>query len=125
MTELYALLGAHHIKGAPMMPQHQGLVETSHKQMMASLLMLLNELTEMFPQEWTYLIPLVEYLLATAPQGPHGISADDLETAHSVAHSVDDRLAVFCLESGLPESELLCKKFDQFREVYLTHSLWK
>ncbi len=87
--EFLAICGVRHVTGASLTPRHQGMGERGHQTMMKNHLILMNKVCEAFPQEWPSLIPALEYLYATAPQGAHGLSAHDMECGHAMAGSVD------------------------------------
>ena len=101
-----------------MVPRHQGLGERGHQTMMTNLLILMQEVVQAYPQEWAALVPVVEYLMFTAPQGAHGLSAHDLSCAYAVAHPADARLAPFMIPKGLPETDVAAKPFQGFRGLY-------
>ena len=82
--------------------------------MMKNQLILMHEVCDAHPNEWPALVPIVEYLLATAPQGDHGFSAHDLSCAYSIASSTDQQLAPFLVPRGIPESDYVAKMFSQF-----------
>ena len=81
---------------------------------------LMSEIYRAHPQEWPALIPVVEYLQHTAPQGAHGFSAHDMCSAYSVLNETDARLAAFRVPTGLPESDVVSRLFANFRQVYTT-----
>ena len=114
-TEINALCGIKQLLGAALTPRHQGLGERGHQTMILSLLILMKEVVKAFPQEWASLVPAVEHLMHTAPQGSHGISAHDLSCAWGIASSTDSCLAPFRVPAGLPETDVASKLFDGFR----------
>ena len=101
-AEFMAICGIKHVTGASLTPRPQGMRERGHQTMMKNHLILMNKVCEAFPQEWPSLLPALEYLYATAPQGPHGLSAHDIECGHALAASVDKQLAPFTVPKGLP-----------------------
>ena len=101
VEELMAICSAKHILGAALTPRHQGLKERANLTMMVQMQVLVESVCSVFPQEWPELLPAVEYLLHTAPQGPHGLSAHDLPCAHAIASETDKRLVPFLIPSGL------------------------
>ena len=115
--EFLALCGATQIKGAAFMPRHQGLVEQSHQTVMTKHLLLLNEVCRAFPQEWAALVPALEYLCETAPREPHGLSAFDLTQGYALASDMDRRLVPFSIPAEMPETDVACKLFRNFREL--------
>ena len=116
--EFLALCGTKHIMGAALTPRHQGLSERSHQVMMTDMFVLMEAICTIFPQEWPALISAVEYLLHTCPQGPHGISANDLGCAYGIASDSDRQLAPFMLPAGLPETHAVASMFSRFRHLY-------
>ena len=86
--------------------------------MMVQMQVLMESVCSVFPQEWPELLPAVEHLLHTAPQGPHGLSAHDLSCAHAVASETDKRLVPFLIPHGLPETDLAVNMFSRFRQLY-------
>ena len=85
--------------------------------MMNDLLALLNHVVSAHPQEWPTLLPALEYLFHTAPQGAHGLSARDISCGYSILSNVDKRLLPFQVPRGLPESDLASKVFSNFKEL--------
>ena len=85
---------------------------------MANTLVLMHAVCEAHPQEWPALLPVVEYVQMTAPMGAHGFSAQDLSCAYSIASESDSRLAPFCIPSGLPESDVVARTFNEFKSIY-------
>ena len=86
--------------------------------MMQTHLILMYAVAHAFPQEWTALLPVVEFLYHTAPQGAHGLSAHDLSCGFAVAQAVDDRLKPFVVAAGAPETEIAARLFTNFRMLY-------
>ena len=117
-SEIAALCGFKQVFGAALTPRHQGLGERGHQIMMTNLLILMQEVVKSFPQEWASLVPAVEFLMHTAPQGSHGLSAHDLTCAYSIATRTDVRLAPFRVPAGLPETDVAARLFSNFRELY-------
>ena len=118
--EFLSICNAKHVLGAAYTPRHQGLCERNHQIMMANQLVLMQEVTAAHPQEWPALLPVVEYVQHTAPQGAHGFSAHDMSCAYAVVSDTDARLAPFMVPSGLPESDIVAKTFQNFRSIYGT-----
>ena len=86
--------------------------------MMANQLVLMQAVTSAHPQEWASLIPVVEYVQHTAPQGAHGFSAHDMCCAHSIITDTDARLAPFRIPHGVPESDHVAKLFSNFKSIF-------
>ncbi len=75
--EFLALLSIKHVKGAAFTPRHQGLGERAPQVIMNNQLLLMNEVSRAFSQEWAALVPALECLCETVPREPHGLSAFD------------------------------------------------
>ena len=118
MQEILAILQIRHVKGAALTPRHQGKVERSHQNMMRSHLLLMNKMTNAFPQEWASLIPALEYIYATAPQGRHGFSAEDMSTGYALLSACDHLLAPFQVPEGMAEQDTAASCFHNFKELY-------
>jgi len=116
--EFLALCNTKHILGAALTPRHQGLKERNNQVMMTDLLVLMESMCAIFPQEWPSLLPAVEYLLHTAPQGVHGISAHDMGCAYGIASESDRALVPYLLPKGLPETDHIAGMFARFRQLY-------
>ena len=64
--EILAIFGdPNHILAPAYTPRVQGMVERGHQVVSLNLSILLNEVCRAFPQEWSSLIPAVEYLYFT------------------------------------------------------------
>ena len=83
-----------------------------------NLTILMNTVCRSFPQEWSSLIPAVEYLYFTAPQGPLGFSARDMTMGFSLASKVGADLASFMVPEGSMETSYAVRLFDNFRHLY-------
>ena len=117
-SEFLAILNVKHLMGAALTPRHQGLGERGHQVMLAQHSVLMHAVCHAFPQEWPALVPAVEYLYHTAPQGAHGLSAYDMSCGFAIATPQEPRLAPFLVPTGLPETDVAVKLFSNFREVY-------
>ena len=73
--EFLSICGCKVLFGLSLTPRHQAPAERGHQKMMAQHLVLMHTICCAFPQEWPAMIPAVEYLYWTAPQGAHGLSA--------------------------------------------------
>ena len=120
--EFLAICNIKHVKGASLTPRHQGLGERGHQGVMANHLILMNAVCHAFPQEWPVLLPALEFLYDTAPQGVHGLSARDMSCGYALASAVDKTLAPFLVPLGLPESDVAARMFTNFRELYSVFS---
>ena len=112
--EFLALCGTMEKKGAAMTPRHQGLVEKGHHITATYHLILMNMVVKAFPQEWPFLVPVLEYLYDHAPQGAHGITAHDMSTGYAIATPMDRRLAPFKLPKDIAETEVCKELFNNF-----------
>ena len=63
--EFMTLCNSKQYLGAAYTPRHQGAGERGHQEPMMWLKMLLNEVCSAFPQEWSELLPVVEFLMHT------------------------------------------------------------
>ena len=117
--DFLAIGNAKHVLGAALTPRHQGLGERDHQVMVSNLLMLMHTtICHAHPQEWPSLVPVVECLQATAPQGAHGFSAQDMPCAFSILTGSDAQLAPLRVPYGMPQEDVVKKMFANFREVY-------
>ena len=93
------------------------MCERNHQVLIANQLVLMHSVCGAHPQEWPALLPVVEFVQHTAPQGPHGFSAHDLSCAYSIVSDTDARLAPFRVPTGLPESDIVAKTIQNFKEI--------
>ena len=112
--EFLAICNAKHIMGAALTPRHQAPGERGHQIMMSDNQVLMHAVCHAFPQEWPALLPAVEYLYFTAPQGAHGLSAHDVSCNFAIAAPTDSRLAPFTVPRGLPETDVAVRLFTNF-----------
>ena len=94
------------------------MVERGHQVVSLNLSILLNEVCRAFPQEWSSLIPAVEYLYFTAPQGSLGFSARDMTMGFSLAQRVCADLSPFQVPEGALETDFVTRAFDNFAKLY-------
>ena len=73
---------------------------------------LLNKVVKAFPQEWPSLIPVVEFLLHTAPQGDHGLSAHDMSCGYGLLSPADSKVAPFMVPKGIAETDVAAKVWN-------------
>ena len=118
--EFLAICNAKHVLGAALTPRHQGLCERNHQVVMNNQLILMQAVTCAHPQEWPSLIPDVEYVQHTAPQGAYGFSAHDMSSAYSIVSESDACLVPFLVPQGLPDSDAVAKLFSNFKSIYGT-----
>ena len=119
IRELMAIFGdPNRIFGPAYTPRVQGLGERGHLVVIINLTILMNSVCKAFPQEWSSLIPAVEYLYFTSPQGSLGFSARDMTMGFSLAHKVGVDLAPFLVPEGSMETSFALRLFDNFRRLY-------
>ena len=118
--EFLAIMNIRHLQGAALTPRHPSLCERNHQVVMADLLVLMQAVVTAYPQEWAALIPVVEYVLHTAPQGPDGLSVMDMTSAHAIIRDTDSRLVMFRVPRGLPETDWGSRIISNVRGVYGT-----
>ena len=82
-------------------------------------LILMHKMTKCHPQEWAALVPWVEYLYFTAPQGRSGLSARDLMQGCALASAVDRRRMPFLQPEGLAETDVAARLFDNWRQLMI------
>ena len=117
--EILAIFGdPNHILAPAYTPRVQGMVERGHQVVSLNLSILLNEVCRAFPQEWSSLIPAVEYLYFTAPQGSLGFSARDMTMGYSMAQRVCADLSPFQVPEGAMETDFAIRAFDNFAKLY-------
>ena len=98
-----------------MTPRHQGKVERSHQVLMRNHLVLMHKITKAFPQELRALVPALEYLYATMPQGRYGLSAEDISCGYAMAASRELLLTPFHVPAGMAGTDTAEKLFNDFR----------
>ena len=84
MKEFTALVGIRHRFGMAWRPCEQGAVERVHQEEQKLLGILLNDVMRAFGNEWTELLPVVEFLVYNTP-GPHGLTPRDIDRRWSLA----------------------------------------
>eukprot|EP00969_Alexandrium_andersonii_P194216 8579144-Alexandrium_andersonii.AAC.1 len=67
MQEYVSLLGARQKFGMAWRPVEQGIVERSHQELQKVLGMLVSDVLRAYPEEWTELLPAVEFMIYTTP----------------------------------------------------------
>ena len=118
VKEILAILETKRILGSALTPRHQGLGERGHQVVLQNHLVLMHAVCHAFPQEWASLVPAVEYLYFTAPQGAHGLSALDMSAGYAICQDTDSRFLPFTVPQGLPETDIAVRLFTNFRELY-------
>ena len=117
-AEFLAIMNIKHVMGAALTPRHQGLGERGHQVMLSQHTVLMHAVCHAFPQEWPALVPAVEYLYFTAPQGAHGLSAHDMSCGYAIAVPDDARLTPFMAPDGVASTDIAVRLFANFRELY-------
>ena len=116
--EFRDILQAKHILGAALTPRHQGLNERGHQEVLTNHIILMRQICDAYPQEWSSLVGALEYLYDVEPQGDFNLSAFDMSTGYALVSDVDRRLAPFTVPGGSVQSELAARVFDRFRSLY-------
>ena len=117
--ELMVMFGdPNRIFGPAYTPRVQGLGERGHMVVLINLTIMMNTICRAFPQEWSALLPAVEFLYFTAPQGSLGFSARDMTMGFSMARRVSADLTPFIVPEGLMETSFAMRLFDNFRHLY-------
>ena len=117
-----AIMNIRQVTGASLTPRHQGKVERNHQVLMRNHLILMHKVAKAFPQEWPALIPALEYLYATTPQGRYGLSAEDISCGYAMAASRELLLKPFSVPEGMAETHTAETLFKQFKLLYLIFS---
>lgn len=118
MREIMSIMNIRQVTGASLTPRHQGKVERSHQVLMRNRLILMHKITKAFPQEWPALVPALEYLYATMPQGRYGLSAEDISCGYAMAASRELLLKPFYVPAGMAGTDTAEKLFNDFRRLY-------
>ena len=71
IQEFVVLFGIRYLFGMPWTPMERGAVERIHQELQKLLGILLVDVVRSHREDWTDLLPVVEFLLYTTP-GPHG-----------------------------------------------------
>ena len=80
----------------------------------------MQEICKAFPHEWASMVPVLEYLYLTLPQGAHGFSAHDLTCGYALMSSTDRALIPFRVPLGSAETDIAARLFTNFRKLYGT-----
>ena len=119
MEEIMSVMNIRQVTGASLTPRHQGKVERSHQVLMRSHLILMHKITMCFPQECPTLVPALEYLYATTPQGRYGLSAEDISCGYAMAASRELLLLrPFQVPEGVAETDTAQVLFRDFKTLY-------
>ena len=116
MAEFTSLVGLKHKFGAPWRPVEQARVERIHQEVQKILGNLTQEVCKSFPDEWTELLPVVEFTIYNTP-GPHGFSPRDLDRRWSLGTGLEKALQPFQVLDFEPISEWASTLFAQYKKV--------
>ena len=89
--ELTALLGVTRRLSGAWRPWELGPCEREHQETQRSLGMLLSEIVRCAPEEWSTLLPVVEFIRFNTP-GKFGLTPRDLEKSWSLASPLEREL---------------------------------
>ena len=116
LAEFLALMGVRQTFGTAWRPMEQGIVERCHQELQKVLGMLVVDIVRSYPDEWTELLPVVEFTLYTTP-GAHGFSPRDIDRRWSTALPLEKELQPFQVSEFEPVSESLRKVFEEYRII--------
>ena len=116
LAEFLALMGVRQTFGTAWRPMEQGIVERCHQELQKVLGMLVVDIVRSFPDEWTELLPVVEFTLYTTP-GAHGFSPRDIDRRWSTALPLEKELQPFQISEFEPVNESLRKVFEEYRII--------
>ena len=114
--EYCAVVGIQQKSAAPLRPVEMGACERLHQESQKLLGVLLHDVCGAYPHEWSELLPVVEFLLATMPTQA-GIAPRDLERAWSMAIPLERDLEPFTVLEWEPVSEYAARLFRRYREL--------
>ena len=115
MAEFCALLGMKQKFSMAMRPCEMGSNERMHQEVQKTLHVIIREVVHGDGEEWSELLPLVEYILDNSP-GPHGYTPRDLERSWSLGLDLEKDLIKDSLQFE-PISEWGRKQFAQFQTL--------
>ena len=95
-----------------MRPCEMGANERMHQEVQKVLGIIVKELVRGESDEWSELLPLVEFMLDTSP-GPHGYCPRDLERAWSLGFGLEKDLIREAMQFE-PMSDWSRRQFGQF-----------
>ena len=124
MQEFIALFRIWHMFGMPWRPVEQGTVERVHQELQKILGILLMDVTRAHREDWTELLPVVEYLLYTTP-GPHGYTPRDLDRQWSLATPLERELHHMEAYEFEPISEYARNLFRAYRDLRVRIAGWQ
>ena len=115
MAEFCSLMGIKQKFSMAMRPCEMGSNERMHQEVQKVLHVIIKEVVHGDTDEWSELLPLVEYILDNSP-GPHGYTPRDLERSWSLGLDLEKDLIKESLQFE-PITEWARKQFGQFREL--------
>ena len=115
MAEFLTLLNVQQKFSTAMRPCEMGANERMHQEVQKVLHVILRELANDETDEWSELLPLVEYLLDNTP-GPHGYTPRDLERPWSLGLDLEKDLIKESLQFE-PVSKWARRQFGQFAQL--------
>jgi len=105
-----------HKFGAPWRPVEQAGVERIHQEAQTILGIMTQDFLKTFPDEWTEMLPAVEFTTYNTP-GPHGFSPRDLDRRWSLGTRLERDLQPFQVMDFEPISEWATQLFTQYKQV--------
>ena len=116
ITEYIALMGIRHRFGAPFRHVEQAPVERIHQEKQKLLGILVTDVLKCNPEEWSDLLPVVEFVIYTTP-GPYGYTPRDIDRSWSSALKLEKDLQPFQVCDFEPVTEYARKLFSGYRDI--------
>ena len=116
LREYTSLVGIRQRFGTAWRPVEQGAVERMHQEEQKLLGILVHDVMKSYPNEWTELLPVIEFLIYNTP-GPHGLTPRDIDRRWSLALPLEKELMPFQALSFEPISEHAKNLFKTYREL--------
>ena len=116
MAEFVAPMGMRHRMGTQWRPMEQGMVKRIHQEMQKILSLLLQDVVKCHPEEWSELLPRVEFVIYNTP-GPHGMTPRDIDRRWSMALPLEKELQPFQVLEFEPITEYAGNVFRAYREI--------
>ena len=116
MAEFVALMGMRHRMGTQWRPMEQGMVERIHQEMQKILSLLLHDVVKCHPEEWSELLPVIEFIIYNTP-GPHGFTPRDIDRRWSLALPLEKELQPFHVLDFEPITEYAKNVFRTYRDI--------
>ena len=115
--EMTALLGVTRKFGTQWRPWEQGSVESEHKADQIQLAILVMEVFRCYPEEWSTLLPCIEFLRANTPHTSLWLTPRDIAMSWSLGSPLSRELAPFETAVDEPLTERARREFAQFRTL--------